>query len=235
MSFAFLLFALVAAVNPCRLRLVLPERRGASLGVRCPLGAVAAIAAVGGALPGRARHQPGELPAGRRARARPRGRAGSRARPARSRARARRAQGGRSSRSPSRSCSPRESSARRRRRWRRRRDRGRRGARRRLRARPRRNARPPRGAGRRATRRRRPAARARSRSRRVALAVDALESATSERSPTGPRSTLVAMGRNPSRGGTGVTRSSQTPAEESDVTPPSGARLDPGERHRGAA
>jgi small neutral amino acid transporter SnatA (MarC family) len=44
-------FALVAAVNPCRLRLVLPERRAAvALGCVVALGAVAAIAALGGAL-----------------------------------------------------------------------------------------------------------------------------------------------------------------------------------------
>ncbi len=51
MTFAFLVFALVAAVNPCRLRLVLPERRTAvALGTLLALGAVAAIAALGGAL-----------------------------------------------------------------------------------------------------------------------------------------------------------------------------------------
>jgi small neutral amino acid transporter SnatA (MarC family) len=50
-SFAFLAFALVAAVNPCRLRLVLPERRGAvALGALLALGAFAAIAALGGPL-----------------------------------------------------------------------------------------------------------------------------------------------------------------------------------------
>jgi small neutral amino acid transporter SnatA (MarC family) len=51
MSFAFLAFALVAAVNPCRLRLVLPRRRGAvALGTLLALGAFAAIAALGGEL-----------------------------------------------------------------------------------------------------------------------------------------------------------------------------------------
>ncbi len=51
MTFAFLAFALVAAVNPCRLRLVLPERVAAvALGCLVALGAVAAIAALGGAL-----------------------------------------------------------------------------------------------------------------------------------------------------------------------------------------
>ena len=51
MTFAFLLFALVAAVNPCRLRLALPERRGAVLlGALIALAAVAAIALAGGAL-----------------------------------------------------------------------------------------------------------------------------------------------------------------------------------------
>ena len=51
MTFSFLLFALVAAVNPCRLRLVLPERRGAVLlGAMIALAGVAAIALVGGAL-----------------------------------------------------------------------------------------------------------------------------------------------------------------------------------------
>lgn len=50
MSFAFLLFALVAAVNPCRVRLVLPERRSAvALGALLALGSAAAVAAVGGA------------------------------------------------------------------------------------------------------------------------------------------------------------------------------------------
>ena len=50
MSFAFLLVAFLAAVNPCRLRLVLPERREAvALGALLALGAVAALAAVGGA------------------------------------------------------------------------------------------------------------------------------------------------------------------------------------------
>lgn len=51
MSFAFLVFALVAAVNPCRLRLVLPGRREAvALGAVLALAAVAALAAAGGAL-----------------------------------------------------------------------------------------------------------------------------------------------------------------------------------------
>jgi small neutral amino acid transporter SnatA (MarC family) len=51
MSFAFLLFALVAAVNPCRVRLALPQRREAvALGALLALGSAAAIAAVGGAL-----------------------------------------------------------------------------------------------------------------------------------------------------------------------------------------
>lgn len=51
MTFAFLAFALVAAVNPCRLRLVLPDRRGAvALGALIALASVAAVAAVGGAL-----------------------------------------------------------------------------------------------------------------------------------------------------------------------------------------
>jgi small neutral amino acid transporter SnatA (MarC family) len=50
-TFAFLAFALVAAVNPCRLRLALPDRTGAVvLGALLALGAVAAIAALGGAL-----------------------------------------------------------------------------------------------------------------------------------------------------------------------------------------
>jgi small neutral amino acid transporter SnatA (MarC family) len=50
-TFAFLAFALVAAVNPCRLRLVLPARREAvALGALLALGAVAVIAALGGAL-----------------------------------------------------------------------------------------------------------------------------------------------------------------------------------------
>jgi small neutral amino acid transporter SnatA (MarC family) len=48
---AFLLFALVASVNPCRVRLVLPERREAvALGALLALGSAAAVAAVGGAL-----------------------------------------------------------------------------------------------------------------------------------------------------------------------------------------
>lgn len=51
MTFAFLAFALVAAANPCRLRLVLPERREAvALGALLALGAVAALAALGGPL-----------------------------------------------------------------------------------------------------------------------------------------------------------------------------------------
>jgi small neutral amino acid transporter SnatA (MarC family) len=51
MTFGFLAFALVSAVNPCRLRLVLPERRPAvALGALLALCAVAAIAALGGAL-----------------------------------------------------------------------------------------------------------------------------------------------------------------------------------------
>jgi small neutral amino acid transporter SnatA (MarC family) len=51
MTFAFLAFALVAAVNPCRLRLVLPDRRIAvALGALIALASVAAIAAVGGVL-----------------------------------------------------------------------------------------------------------------------------------------------------------------------------------------
>jgi small neutral amino acid transporter SnatA (MarC family) len=50
-SFAFLLLAFVAAVNPCRLRLVLPDRRAAvALGCAVAVGAVAAIAALGGGL-----------------------------------------------------------------------------------------------------------------------------------------------------------------------------------------
>jgi small neutral amino acid transporter SnatA (MarC family) len=50
-SFAFLAFAFVAAVNPCRVRLVLPERRAAvALGALLALGAVAGIAVLGGAL-----------------------------------------------------------------------------------------------------------------------------------------------------------------------------------------
>jgi small neutral amino acid transporter SnatA (MarC family) len=50
MTFAFLAFALVAAVNPCRLRLALPERRDVvALGALVTLASVAAIAAVGGA------------------------------------------------------------------------------------------------------------------------------------------------------------------------------------------
>lgn len=51
MTFAFLTFALVAAVNPCRLRLALPESRGAvALGALVALAGVAAVAAAGGAL-----------------------------------------------------------------------------------------------------------------------------------------------------------------------------------------
>lgn len=51
MSLSFLLFAFVAAVNPCRLRLVLPERREAvALGAGLTLGTVAVIAAVAGPL-----------------------------------------------------------------------------------------------------------------------------------------------------------------------------------------
>ena len=51
MSFAFLLLALVTSVNPCRLRLVLPERRVAvALGALIALGSGAAVAAVGDAL-----------------------------------------------------------------------------------------------------------------------------------------------------------------------------------------
>ena len=50
MSFAFLLLALVASANPCRVRLVLPERRLAvTLGALLALGSAAAVAAVGGA------------------------------------------------------------------------------------------------------------------------------------------------------------------------------------------
>lgn len=50
MSFAFLLVALVTAVNPCRVRLVLPERRAAvALGALIALGSAAGVAAVGGA------------------------------------------------------------------------------------------------------------------------------------------------------------------------------------------
>ena len=50
MSFAFLLFALVAAVNPCRVRLALPERREVvALGALAALGSAVAVAAVGGA------------------------------------------------------------------------------------------------------------------------------------------------------------------------------------------
>jgi small neutral amino acid transporter SnatA (MarC family) len=50
-SFAFLAFAFLAAVNPSRVRLVLPERSAAvALGALLALGAVAAIAAFGGSL-----------------------------------------------------------------------------------------------------------------------------------------------------------------------------------------
>lgn len=50
MSFAFLLLALVASANPCRVRLVLPERRAAvALGALIALGSAAGVAAVGGA------------------------------------------------------------------------------------------------------------------------------------------------------------------------------------------
>lgn len=49
MSFAFLLLALVTSVNPCRVRLVLPERRAAvALGALIALGSAAGAAAVGG-------------------------------------------------------------------------------------------------------------------------------------------------------------------------------------------
>jgi len=49
-SFAFLLLALVASANPCRVRLVLPERRAAvALGALIALGSAAGVAAVGGA------------------------------------------------------------------------------------------------------------------------------------------------------------------------------------------
>lgn len=51
MSFAFLAFAFLAAVNPSRVRLALPERRATvALGALVALGAVAAIAAIGGPL-----------------------------------------------------------------------------------------------------------------------------------------------------------------------------------------
>jgi small neutral amino acid transporter SnatA (MarC family) len=50
-SFAFLAYALVAVVNPFRLRLALPERRAAvALGTLLALGAFAVIAAFGGRL-----------------------------------------------------------------------------------------------------------------------------------------------------------------------------------------
>ena len=53
MSFAFLAFALVTAVNPCRLRLALPERRAAVvLGMLLALGAFAVITVLGGGLLG---------------------------------------------------------------------------------------------------------------------------------------------------------------------------------------
>jgi len=49
-SFAFLLLALVASANPCRVRLVLPKRREAvALGALIALGSAAGVAAVGGA------------------------------------------------------------------------------------------------------------------------------------------------------------------------------------------
>jgi small neutral amino acid transporter SnatA (MarC family) len=49
-SFAFLLVALVASTNPCRVRLVLPERRTAiALGALIALGSASGVAAVGGA------------------------------------------------------------------------------------------------------------------------------------------------------------------------------------------
>jgi small neutral amino acid transporter SnatA (MarC family) len=47
-SFAFLLLALVASANPCRVRLVLPERPAAvALGALIALGAASGVAAVG--------------------------------------------------------------------------------------------------------------------------------------------------------------------------------------------
>jgi small neutral amino acid transporter SnatA (MarC family) len=50
-TFAFLAFALVAAVNPCRLRLALPDRRGAVVvGTLVALAVFAAISAIGGGL-----------------------------------------------------------------------------------------------------------------------------------------------------------------------------------------
>jgi small neutral amino acid transporter SnatA (MarC family) len=50
-SFAFLLLALVASANPCRIRLVVPERREAvALGALVALATASAIAAVGGSL-----------------------------------------------------------------------------------------------------------------------------------------------------------------------------------------
>jgi small neutral amino acid transporter SnatA (MarC family) len=50
-TFAFLLFAFVASVNPSRLRLVLPTNRAAvTLGALLALASAAAVAAVGGAL-----------------------------------------------------------------------------------------------------------------------------------------------------------------------------------------
>jgi small neutral amino acid transporter SnatA (MarC family) len=49
-TFAFLLLALVTSVNPCRLRLVLPELRAAvALGALIALGTGAAVAAIGDA------------------------------------------------------------------------------------------------------------------------------------------------------------------------------------------
>ncbi len=49
MTFTFLLLALVASANPCRVRLILPERRAAvALGALIALGSAAGIAAVGG-------------------------------------------------------------------------------------------------------------------------------------------------------------------------------------------
>jgi small neutral amino acid transporter SnatA (MarC family) len=51
MTFAFLAFAFVAAVNPCRQRLVMPDRVAVvALGCGIALGSVAGIAAFGGAL-----------------------------------------------------------------------------------------------------------------------------------------------------------------------------------------
>jgi small neutral amino acid transporter SnatA (MarC family) len=49
MTFAFLVFAFLATVNPCRLRLALPEsRRAVALGALLALAGVAAVAAAGG-------------------------------------------------------------------------------------------------------------------------------------------------------------------------------------------